>query len=80
MTERFGRKVARSNRQEIAIMLTKVAFGVAIILSTASVSLAATHVQPSNGGQTIYNPAPTVTYPVENCSTRVTFPSCSEGL
>jgi hypothetical protein len=60
-------------------MLTKVAFGLAIVLASASVSLAATHFQPRYHSQTIYNPAPTVTYPVESCDIHVLFPSCSEG-
>jgi hypothetical protein len=59
-------------------MLTKVAFGLATILASASVSLAATHVQPRYHSQTIYNPAPTLTYP-ESCDIHVLFPSCSEG-
>jgi hypothetical protein len=56
-------------------MLTKVAFGLAIVLASASVSLAATHVHRNHGQTTVS----TVTYPVENCDIRVTFPSCSGG-
>jgi hypothetical protein len=61
-------------------MLTKVAFGLAIVLASASVSMAASPVQPRNDGRTIYIPAPTVTYPVDSCDVRVAFPSCSGGL
>jgi hypothetical protein len=56
-------------------MLKKFAFGTAIVLVTASASLAATQVQPRTGSQTIYNPSPIV----ERCSIRVAFPQCSEG-
>jgi hypothetical protein len=57
-------------------MLAKVAFGLAVVLASASVSIAATHVKPRTNGRKIHIPAP-VTYPVENCNVRVPFPSCS---
>jgi len=60
-------------------MLTKVAVGLAAVLTSASVSLAATHIQSRNDSQTIYNPAPSVAYPVDSCDIRVPFPSCSGG-
>jgi hypothetical protein len=64
LTERFGHSTPWSNRvnQEIDPMLTKTAFGLALILATASVSAAATrHPQATapvgSTEQTINNPA-----------------------
>jgi hypothetical protein len=59
-------------------MLTKVAFGLAVVLASTSVSIAATHVRPRTDGRKISSPAP-VTYPVESCEVRVPFPACSGG-
>jgi hypothetical protein len=61
-----------------SIMLTKVAFGLAFVLASASVLMAATHVKPRTDGRKIYRPAPTVAYPAE-CDHRVHFPACSGG-
>ncbi len=38
-------------------MLTKVAFGMAVVLATVSGSLAATHTYVASTNQTVYNPA-----------------------
>jgi hypothetical protein len=57
-------------------MLKKFALGTAIVLVTASASLAASQTYPRNSGSTIYNPAPIV----ETCSLRVAFPQCSQGF
>jgi hypothetical protein len=52
MTERFGQKLDRRS-----IMLTRVAFGMAIVLATVSGSLAATRTHAVSFNQTVYNPA-----------------------
>jgi hypothetical protein len=63
LTERFGHSTPWSNRlnQEIDPMLTKTAFGLALILATASVSMAATKrphaIAPVNTQQNLNNPA-----------------------
>jgi hypothetical protein len=64
-----------------SIMLTKVAFGLAFVLASASVLMAATNVQPRAKGRKaspssgIHRPAPTVMHPAE-CDPRVLFPPC----
>ena len=53
-------------------MLKKFALGTAIVLMTASASLAGTQIHPRSGSHTIYNPAPIV----EICSHGATSPHC----
>lgn len=60
-------------------MLTKIAYGTAVVLVTASASLAASEIHPRSGSHTIYNPIPIVTQPRSGCDFRMAFPSCSEG-
>jgi hypothetical protein len=66
----------QSNNAGDSIMLKKFAFGTAIVLMTASASLAATQIHPRSGSHTIYNPAPIV----ETCGLRVTSPQCHGDL
>jgi hypothetical protein len=58
MTERFGH-LTRAAREEIDTMLSKAAFGLAIVLAATSGSLAATKTQvvTPHHSQNIYGPA-----------------------
>jgi hypothetical protein len=76
MTERFGHKLNDRMNWGDRIMLKKFAFGTAIVLMTASASLAATQIHPRSGSRTVYNPAPIV----EICHVGATSPQCRSDI